>query len=733
MARTKKEPETETAVKKPSARKTSAAKTPAPRKKAPAKAKQGDLIFALDIGTRTVVGTVGKSHDDIFEILDSVSAAHTKRAVIDGQIEDIDEVAKVVKKVKTQLESNLNMKLTKVSIAAAGRALKTQHVKVDIDIDGKDSITEDMVKSFEIEAITKAQEQLDSERNGEPMDFYCVGHSVVNYFLDGYPMKSFVGHKGKLATVEMIAAFLPSLVVESLYAVMDKNRLEVTSLTLEPIAAMNVIIPPEVRLINIALVDIGAGTSDIAISRNGSIVAYAMATTAGDEITEEIIKRYLVDFDTAEAMKQNPGGAEISYTDILGLPHTISAAEFFGSLNPAVDLLAKTISENILAVNGEAPAAVFLVGGGSRIPDLPKLISEKLSMPAERVAVGGQTSMKNVSLGKTKLIGPEYVTPIGIGVTATLQQGYDFSTVTLNHKKVRVFNTKAITVLDILMIGGFKSSQLIGRSGRSLSFTLNDEKQVLKGEISTPAQIIVNGEEANISTPVRQNDDIRVTPATNGISAEIHISDLAGELSDSNVMLENIPYPVGTTALVNGKSVTADYLIQNFDDVKILTIATLSDLLNAAGLDFSYADFFRGKEKLSLDSVIVDGDRITMAEKEIPVPAPEPVPEEIYEEEIPQEEEAVVETSAEEPVEIPEEKPAVPDTIGILLNGRTIHIPKRSDGSPNLFLELTEYADLDTSKPHGSGKIELILNGKEAGYTDPIHDGDIVTIEWGKA
>ena len=114
-----------------------------------------------------------------------------------------------------------------------------------------------------------------------------------------------LGHKGKKASVELIAAFLPSLVVESLYTVTDMNGLEVASLTLEPIAAMNVIIPPEVRLINIALVDIGAGTTDIAISQQGSIVAYAMATIAGDEITEEIIQKYLVDFETAEQIKVN--------------------------------------------------------------------------------------------------------------------------------------------------------------------------------------------------------------------------------------------------------------------------------------------------------------------------------------------------------------------------------------------------------------------------------------------
>ena len=142
----------------------------------------------------------------------------------------------------------------------------------------------------------QAQSELDSDNTSENVTFYCVGHTVTKYALDDYPIKSLLGHKGKKVEVELIAAFLPSLVVESLYTVMDMNGLDVCSLTLEPIAAMNVIIPPEVRLINIALVDIGAGTTDIAISRSGSIVAYAMATIAGDEITEDIIQKYLVEF-----------------------------------------------------------------------------------------------------------------------------------------------------------------------------------------------------------------------------------------------------------------------------------------------------------------------------------------------------------------------------------------------------------------------------------------------------
>ncbi len=103
--------------------------------------------------------------------------------------------------------------------------------------------------------------------------------------------------------MDLIATFLPSEVVESLYTTMNKIGLEVASLTLEPIAAINAAIPENIRLLNLVLVDIGAGTSDIAACTGGSVTGYTMATMAGDEITETIMKQYLVDFSTAEAIK----------------------------------------------------------------------------------------------------------------------------------------------------------------------------------------------------------------------------------------------------------------------------------------------------------------------------------------------------------------------------------------------------------------------------------------------
>lgn len=690
-------------------------------------------VFSLDIGTRTVIGILGHQDKETFCVDYSFSAPHTKRTMIDGQIEDIKEVAKVVKKVKDQLEDKANIKLSKVSIAAAGRALKTRCASIEIDVEGKDNITEEMLRSYELEAVSKAQTILNEEVEGQKISFYCVGHTVIKYTLDDYPIKTLIGHKGKKVGVELIAAFLPSIVVESLYAVMDINGLDVLSLTLEPIAAMNVIIPPEVRLINIALVDIGAGTSDIAISQDGSIVAYAMATVAGDEITEDIIKKYIVDFDTAEHMKLSSNKDEITYKDILGFEHTIPSKDFYQSLFPAVDQLADTIAASIVEANGSSPAAVFLVGGGSLIPELSNYVAEKLGIPENRVAVGGKSAMKNINLGKNKKTGPEYVTPIGIGLTAVMQGGYDFSTIILNGKKMRVFDTKKLTVLDLLMMAGYKSTQIIGRSGRNLIFNLNGEKQTLKGEVSKPASILLNNLPASLDYTVKQGDVIEFVPAVNGISAAISLSDIAGDMSYEFVTVDSIEYPLGNTVTVNGKMVSGDYKIQNFDDVRICNVETMSDLLDVHGLMQDNTVYYKGTKRLHSESVLYDGDVIkSKVESEIKHTEKTDVHNIVKQHihvEVPK-----VDANLVPEKKLVEEEPVKPEPVkkqfSVNLNGKKVFLKENSDGSQHEFIELMSIADVDFNNPPPKANMILTINGKNASFMDALHEGDNAVVKW---
>ncbi|MDR2532543.1 MAG: pilus assembly protein PilM [Oscillospiraceae bacterium] len=543
--------------------------------------EQGDRIFALDIGTRTVVGIVGEQNDEEFTLSEYVVEPHNKRAMSDGQIEDVKQVAKVVAKVKLQLEELTGIKLTKVSIAAAGRALKTALTKMEFDISDRDYVTADMIKSMEIETIQKAQSELDAA-GGDNTAFYCVGYSVINYMLDDYKMLSLETHKGKKASLELIATFLPSVVVDGLYSVMALNGLEVAGMTLEPIAAMNVIVPPEIRAINIALVDIGAGTSDIAVSKDGSVVAYSMATTAGDEITEEIIKAYFVDFATAEQMKliSTSGKKEIEYRDIFGITQKAETKDFNKKLDSAVENLSNAVCEHILSANKASPAAVFLVGGGSLISGLNKKVAAKLGLDENRVAIGNHKTLRSVDTGGREL-GAEFVTPVGIALTAILNRGYDFSVITLNNEKIRVFDTKKLSVFELLTIAGYKTTDIMGRSGRALNFTVNGKRRILKGGIQTIAVIMVNDKPASVNTNVTQGDRVQFTPAVSGENAKAVLGEIVSEFGEFD----------GRIAVhVNGEVQKSSYEIAPFDKIEITASDSSEESYEEVHPDDIYTD-----------------------------------------------------------------------------------------------------------------------------------------------
>ena len=224
------------------------------------KVQDKDLIFALDIGTRSVVGVVGRPVGDRLKVMDVEMAEHGKRAMMDGQIDDIKQVGALARTVTQRLESRLGVRLERVCVAAAGRALRTQKGSFTLELPEEQSIDAEQISALEAGAVSVAEEALQSDGDSR-RQMFLVGYTVAQYRLDNYPMANLQYHTGRKAEADVVATFLPGEVVESLYAAMRTAGLQVASMTLEPIAAMNAAIPAELRLLNLAMVDIGAGTT----------------------------------------------------------------------------------------------------------------------------------------------------------------------------------------------------------------------------------------------------------------------------------------------------------------------------------------------------------------------------------------------------------------------------------------------------------------------------------------
>jgi len=671
-----------------------------------------DLIFALDIGTRTVVGIVGVYEKEYFKVIAAEVYEHKSRAMLDGQIHDINKVAEVIGEVKIRLENTLGFSLTKVAIAAAGRVLKTSQIKLEYEIEQSSEITVDIVGSLEVDAVQNAQMKLDNEViDEEKMPFYCVGYSVVNYYLNGYVISSLVGHKGKKIGVEVLATFLPHVVVDSLYTVMDKVGLKVVSLTLEPIAAISVTIPKDLRLLNLVLVDIGAGTSDIAITKDGSVVAYGMVPIAGDEITEKIAQEFLVDFNTAEKIKItiSSGTETIKYTDILGKKNEVSNKHAIEILQPTIDLLASSISDKILEFNQKAPNAVFLIGGGSQIPGLTGKIANGLGLQVDRVAVRGRDVIHNIKTKIRKLSGPESITPFGIAMMAHTQKGQDFMSVIVNGEKVRLFNSKKLNVADALILVGYNPDMLIARTGKPLKFTLNGRQITIKGEHGIAAEISVNNSAASLDTHINIGDFINVNPAQNGDNASKLVIDYIGNPNGITVTLNGEIMVFLPSATINGKSCDIYANINENDIVRIDETITLSDLVLKLALDLKDSELLINGDSRSLDYTLQNNDNITYHNVAIEI------------------ENNSVQEDRFLPRDIINKTENSNKGFFITVNGKKIVLKQ---DKPYIFVDVFNFIDFDLTTTKGN--IVLKLNGRPANFTDNIQLGDDIEIFWEK-
>ena len=444
------------------------------------KSQDKNLIFALDIGTRSVVGVVARAVDGRMKVLDIELAEHGKRAMLDGQIDDIQQVAALARTVTGRLENRLNVRLERVCVAAAGRALRTQSGTFELELPEEETIDAEQISRLEAGAVSAAEAALQSDEEAR-RQMFLVGYTVAQYRLDHYPLSNLQFHSGKKVEADVVATFLPGEVVESLYAAMRAAGLQVASLTLEPIAAMNAAIPAELRLLNLALVDIGAGTTDIALCRDGSVVGYTMATVAGDEISEAIMRAYLVDFKTAEQIKRALGEEDqIRYRNILGLEEQTAAADVTAVIQEPMDRLARAIAQQVSEVNGGPPSALFLAGGGSKLAGLRERVAQELKMDERRVAIAGNNFAMSVFSDGIPLENPEYTTPLGIVVSAGLGLLNDSYVVMLNGQPAKLFRNGVLTLQDILLMNGYNYSDMLGKTGRNLKLTIDGKHVVLR-------------------------------------------------------------------------------------------------------------------------------------------------------------------------------------------------------------------------------------------------------------
>ncbi|MFG6355899.1 MAG: rod shape-determining protein [Acetatifactor sp.] len=544
-----------------------------------------ELVFGLDIGTRSIVGTVGYKDGTRFHVVAQREKEHETRAMLDGQIHDIGKVGATIAEVKDLLEQDLGKKLTQVCIAAAGRVLRTVTTSVEYTYGMEKEIVSEDIYALDTMGVEQAYEEFTRD-NDTDMQFYCVGYTAMRYYLNGYPIGNLEGHKARTAGVDLIATFLPDDVVDGLYKAVGAAGLQVANMTLEPIAAIQVAIPEKFRMLNLALVDVGAGTSDISITREGAVTAYGMIPVAGDSLTDILVQHCLVDFETAEQIKRSIAVQEtIEYTDIMGLPQTIGAGEARELLQDNIHRMTKEVADCIRELNGEKPvSAVFVVGGGGMIPGYTQALAEQLGIAKERVAIRGEDVMQAISFDvvnarKDSLM----VTPIGICLSY-YEQSNNFIFVAFNDQRVKLYDNGRLSVVEAAIAAGFPNENLFPKRGAAVEYTVDGKSRMIRGEQGEAAVITVNGQEGDIHTRIQNGDKVVLVPSTAGEAAHPLLEKLPEMAQQVHITVSGIQVVLPRQAYVNGQRQLGSYEIHNGDEIRIQNWYTVEQVAQYADI-----------------------------------------------------------------------------------------------------------------------------------------------------
>lgn len=736
-------------------------------------------VFGLDIGTRNVVGTVGYQTDDKeFVVTAQYVREHETRAMLDGQIHDIGRVAKTIKEVKDELEKQTGQPLEEVCIAAAGRVLKTVTTHVEYEYAQESVVTGEDVHTLNLLGIEKAQEAL-KEVNDTSYKFYCVGYSTVKFFLNDEVFISLEGHKANKIGEDIIVTFLPEDVVDGLYAAVGQAGLSVANMTLEPIAAINVAIPENYRMLNIALVDVGAGTSDISITRDGSIIAYGMIPHAGDEMTEVIVQHFLVDFNMAESIKlQSTTSDTVTYKDIMSIEHTIPAQDVWDVAAPVVDNIAQEVSAKIRELNGDKTvSACFVVGGGGKIHGFTEKLAEDLDLPEERVALRGEEVLGDVTFEQEDIKkDPLLVTPIGICLNYYDQRN-NFIMVRFNGERIKLYDNNRLTIVDAALQAGFSNDELFPKRGTPINFMVNGVARLVRGEAGDGAVVTMNGKPASINTPLEPNSEIVIEPSTAGEAAEYKISQL-DEYNHSVItfIINGRKVSCPRFVQVNGRLEPEDYSIRENDVIETRNYYTVRQIAQFMDLVIDTDQMiFVNNEEADLDTLVYENfsvewktdeydvaridnnnyndtqesdsdDASVLAEQDANSTESDntvtrtseqmmnQVLDELHDEFAKEAEASAVPENELPENELPKndiqeeihEEDSSENTVTVIVNGEPVEL---SGKDTYIFVDIFTHISFDLQAGKGRA-IATIINGRDAQFSEELHEGDKIELYW---
>lgn len=340
------------------------------------RAKGDDTILALDIGTEYVKAIIARP--DAHGGLDIVGVGRARQGVSNmysGAIADIPAVVAVCERALAQAEkmSGTTSKLTVVGIAGELVKGNTSTVRYRRKNGNKPLSEQEMaliIKRVQDRAGELARKEIADETNNPDVEVRLINSAIVSISIDGYKISNPIGFKGTDVVIQFYTAFAPLVHISAIEKVCAELQLDLLAVAVEPFAVCRACLGDDLDSgFSGIVMDIGGGTTDIAVIDDGGVEGTKMFNIGGRSFTHQIAEVLGVDFETAEKYKlsiRNPAKVPADIKD-----------KMLGAIrrNLAVWLSGVEITLEEFDLNDLLPNKILLCGGGAGLSELQEVLA----------------------------------------------------------------------------------------------------------------------------------------------------------------------------------------------------------------------------------------------------------------------------------------------------------------------------------------------------------------------
>ncbi len=400
-------------------------------------------VLALDIGTEYVKALIGRIASDgkTIEII-GVGRAHQGLADMQaGAISDIAAVVGNCDAALTEAEKQSGVTVRTAVIGIAGELVKGASTTVRY----KRAVPSDPIDMPELRkildrvqyrAFERAREQLTWETGYKELEVKLVNTAIVDVQIDGYRVTNPIGFQGRDVSIQLFNAFAPMVHLGALQSVAQDLDLNLINIAAEPFAVAKSVGGQDSGEFSAIFIDIGGGTTDIALVNNGGVEGTKMFAIGGRSFTKRIAQVANCSFEKAEEMKIAYSGGKLG-------PKSLKVVEEAVNADIQVWLSGVEISLAEFERVEHLPAKILLCGGGTGLPQIMDALKGKdwykdLAFARRPVVNHISPTEVNRVFDKTgKLTSFADITPMGLANLGLDQSGGESTTDTLVRKLAR--------------------------------------------------------------------------------------------------------------------------------------------------------------------------------------------------------------------------------------------------------------------------------------------------------